>query len=197
VLGLVGLAVPVQARLPRFVQVRCLFRFSGANTPERLLVSDPCSTASFTICYLELSYHPPRLLPLLSVCHLHETFAPTASTASTMSSPSSPTSDRLSNPSNLPQISTMAPRDRSRGRDVHIYDFKDPTTVLGGLILTNGVTNTNFYSMVEILVLFTSDFELRDEGDTQIEKNDEPLQPGRYYINAAGKFLYNHLVVLS
>jgi hypothetical protein len=51
--------------------------------------------------------------------------------------------------------------------------------------------------MVEILVLFTSDFELRDEGDTKIERNDNPLQPGRYYINATGKFLYNHVVILS
>lgn len=83
----------------------------------------------------------------------------------------------------------MAPTDRSRGRDVHIYDAKDPTTVLGGLILTNGVTNTNFYSMVEIIVLFTADFELLDEGNTKIDRNDNPLQPGRYYINAAGKFL--------
>jgi hypothetical protein len=91
----------------------------------------------------------------------------------------------------------MAPTDRSRGRDVHIYDAKDPTTVLGGLILTNGVTNTNFYSMVEILVLFMSDFELRDEGDTKIERNDDPLQLGRYYINATGKFIYNHVVVLG
>jgi hypothetical protein len=90
----------------------------------------------------------------------------------------------------------MAPRDRSRGRDVHIYDLKDPTTILGGLILTNGITNTNFYSMVEILVLFMSNFELQDEGNTKIERNDEPLQPGRYYINAAGKFLCNQPVVL-
>jgi hypothetical protein len=91
----------------------------------------------------------------------------------------------------------MAPEDRSQGRDVHIYDAKDPTIVLGGLILTNGVTNANFYSMVEILVLFTSDFELRDKGDTKIERNDDPLQPGRYYINATSKFLYNHVVVLG
>jgi hypothetical protein len=89
----------------------------------------------------------------------------------------------------------MAPTDRSRGRDVHIYDAKDPTTVLGGLILTNGVTNTNFYLMVEILVLFISNFELRDEGDTKLERNNDPLQPGKYYINAAGKFLY--IITLS
>jgi len=83
----------------------------------------------------------------------------------------------------------MGRTDRSKGRNVHIYDAKDPTTVLGGLLLTNGVTNANFYSMVEIFVLFTTDFELRDEGDTKLERNDDPLQPGGYYINTAGKFL--------
>jgi hypothetical protein len=92
----------------------------------------------------------------------------------------------------------MAPRNRSEGRDVHIYDAKDPATVLGGLILTNGVTNTNFYSMLEILFVFKSNFEVRHEGHTNIERNDEsPLQPGNYYINATGKSLYNHLVVLG
>jgi hypothetical protein len=91
----------------------------------------------------------------------------------------------------------MAPADRSKGRNVHIYDAKDRTTVLGGLILTNGVTNVNFYSMVEILVLLTSGFELQDEDNTKIERNNNPLQPGRYYINTTGKFLYNRIVVLS
>jgi hypothetical protein len=91
---------------------------------------------------------------------------------------------------NLPQISTMAPRDRSRGRDVHIYDAKDRTIVLGGLILTNGITSTNFYFMVGIIFLFTTDFELQDEGNTKIKRNDDPLRPGGYYINATGKFLY-------
>jgi hypothetical protein len=92
----------------------------------------------------------------------------------------------------------MAPRDRSRGRDVHIYDAKDPSIVLGGLILTNGVTNTNFYSMLEILFMFESNFEVGHEGHTNIERKDEsPLQPGNYYINAVGKFLYNHLIVLG
>jgi hypothetical protein len=54
----------------------------------------------------------------------------------------------------------MAPGDRSKGRDVYIYDTKERTTVIGGLILTNGITNANFYSMVEMIVLFTSNFEL-------------------------------------
>jgi hypothetical protein len=88
----------------------------------------------------------------------------------------------------------MAPRDRSRGRNVHIYNSKDRATVLGGLILTNGVTNAIFYSMVEILILFASIFELQDKSGTKIERNDDPLQPGEYYINAPGKI---HVINLS
>jgi hypothetical protein len=53
----------------------------------------------------------------------------------------------------------MAPRDRSEGRNAHIYNTSNRTTVLGGIILTNGITNANFYSMVEIIVLFTSSFD--------------------------------------
>ncbi|KAF4627998.1 hypothetical protein G7Y89_g10152 [Cudoniella acicularis] len=86
----------------------------------------------------------------------------------------------------------MAPGDRSGGRDIHIYDIKDPSTVLGGLILTNGVTNANFYSMVKIIFLFTSNFELQDKGNTKIEKDDDPLQPGNYYIYTTGPFSVNN-----
>ena len=91
----------------------------------------------------------------------------------------------------------MAPRDRSKGRDVHIYDIKDPNTILGGLILEQGVTNTNFYSMVEIIILFESDFELQLEGNIKVEKNDDPLQPGNYYINAIGKLYTIVLLFLA
>jgi hypothetical protein len=58
--------------------------------------------------------------------------------STTSSDPSSKTSDVL-------QTSTM-PINRSEGRDVHIYDAKNPTAVFGGLILSNGVTNVNLYS---------------------------------------------------
>lgn len=89
----------------------------------------------------------------------------------------------------------MAPSDRSRGRTVHIYDANNPTTVIGGLIVTNGITNTSFYSMVEILVSFPPTFELHHENGATIQRNDEPLQPGKYYIHADGEFL--HEVVSS
>ena len=84
----------------------------------------------------------------------------------------------------------MSPNNRSVGRNVHIYDAKHPDSVIGGLLLTNGVTNGNFYSMVEILIVFTSTFLLRDEGGAEIKKDNDPLQPGKYYIVATGKFFF-------
>ncbi|OCK73560.1 hypothetical protein K432DRAFT_398775 [Lepidopterella palustris CBS 459.81] len=44
--------------------------------------------------------------------------------------------------------------------------------------------NANFYSMVEILVILTGTFFLRDEGDTKIKRDDHPLQSGKCYIIA-------------
>ncbi|KAI9845860.1 MAG: hypothetical protein M1830_007483, partial [Pleopsidium flavum] len=71
---------------------------------------------------------------------------------------------------------------RSAGRNVHLYKANDLTEVRGGLVLTNGITNTNFYSMVEILFFFTSTFFLQDERNAPIPRDSNPLQPGNYYI---------------
>ncbi|KAF2185264.1 hypothetical protein K469DRAFT_726814 [Zopfia rhizophila CBS 207.26] len=87
----------------------------------------------------------------------------------------------------MPQI------DRSGRRNVHIYDSGDPTAVLGGLILTNRVTNANFYSMIEVLFVFTAAFFLRDEGNTKREKDDHPLQPEKHFI-VAGSHSFPWLV---
>ncbi|KAF1815295.1 hypothetical protein P152DRAFT_455016 [Eremomyces bilateralis CBS 781.70] len=102
-----------------------------------------------------------------------------------MSSPSPITtsgSPEASNPLNPSQGRAIPPLNRSFGRDIHIYDANDPNAVLGGLVLTAGVTNANFYSMIEILFIFASPFYLRDEDKTKIEKDDHPLKPGKYYI---------------
>jgi hypothetical protein len=80
----------------------------------------------------------------------------------------------------------MPPADRSAWRNVHIFDSKDPLTVLGGLHLTNGITNANFYSMVEILFIFETAFLLRDEGDDVVQRDASPHQLGNYYIHANG-----------
>ncbi|KAH8654977.1 HNH endonuclease-domain-containing protein [Tricladium varicosporioides] len=79
--------------------------------------------------------------------------------------------------------STMLPYDRSRGRTVHIFDASNRNTAIGGLILTDGVTNANLYAMVEIIVIVTSKFTLQNESDVIVEKDSSPLQPGSYYIH--------------
>jgi hypothetical protein len=89
--------------------------------------------------------------------------------------------------SNPPEASTI-PQNRAKGRDVHIFNASDPNTELGGLILTNGVTNANLYAMVEIVFIVTSKYFLQDAATNRIEKDDHPLKPGNYYIVATSKF---------
>jgi len=86
----------------------------------------------------------------------------------------------------------MPARLRSAGRNVHIYDLNDPTTEIGGLLLLPGVTNANFYAMIEIIVVFSRPFFLQDEKETKIERDDHPLQPGKYYIVATSSFELNN-----
>lgn len=62
---------------------------------------------------------------------------------------------------------------RSLGRDIHIYDANNPTAVLGGLILTNGVAKANFYSMVEDFLFFNSNYVMRHEDVTDALRDVE------------------------
>lgn len=88
-------------------------------------------------------------------------------------------------------LDTMPANNRSAGRNVFIYDSENPTKVLGGLILTNGVTNANFYFMVEILFIFTTTFELQlNEGNAIIPRDGNPLQAGNYYIITSRELLH-------
>src|SRR5271154_612382 len=107
---------------------------------------------------------------------------PTPTTSDSHGSPTSITSDPLAL-----KYSTMPPLNRLAGRDVHIYDNKDRTTMLGGLVLSPGVTNANFYAMIRIFVEFTPrtfsrTFSLQNQGRTTIQEDRQPLQPGNYYI---------------
>ena len=85
----------------------------------------------------------------------------------------------------------MPPRNRSKGRDVHIFDASDRDTSIGGLILTAGATNANLYAMIEIFVIFNGEYILRNERDTTIEKDDSALLPGNYYIDSPRKYFFN------
>ena len=71
---------------------------------------------------------------------------------------------------------------RSLGRDTFVYDGQDRDVLLGGLKLNPGVTKANFYAMLEIILIFQRNYSIIDENDILIEKNDEPLSPGSYYV---------------
>ncbi|KAK0730440.1 hypothetical protein B0H67DRAFT_596571 [Lasiosphaeris hirsuta] len=78
--------------------------------------------------------------------------------------------------------------DRALARDVFIYDLRDFDTLLGGLVPTAGVTNANFYAMVDIIIdiLPPGPFFLQDENGETIAQDAQPLLPGRYFVVADG-----------
>jgi len=82
---------------------------------------------------------------------------------------------------------------RSVGRNVHIYDAREPNQKLGGLLLTNGVTNENLYYMINIILIVHGTFILQhnsnDLAASEVPRDNTPLLPGNYYIVTAGKFL--------
>ncbi|PUU82974.1 hypothetical protein B9Z19DRAFT_965889 [Tuber borchii] len=82
---------------------------------------------------------------------------------------------------------------RALGRNVHIYSARDTNTVLGGLVATDGMTNANFYSMVEIIFIFDSDYTLcRKKSGTTVPRDNDLLQAGKYLINTAGSLKVNN-----
>ncbi|KAG4444160.1 hypothetical protein IFR05_000389 [Cadophora sp. M221] len=89
--------------------------------------------------------------------------------------------------------SKMPPRDRSRGRDVHIFDARDRNTSIGGLILTAGITNANLYAMIQIFVIFEGEYSLQNESNvTILRDNNFLLLPGNYYIISSSPIQINN-----
>ncbi|KAK9242260.1 HNH endonuclease-domain-containing protein [Lipomyces tetrasporus] len=72
---------------------------------------------------------------------------------------------------------------RAIARDVHFYHFAEPDKALGGLILNRSVTETNFLSMLGIIIVASGPYRvtLRSTGH-DLTPTDEPLQPGHYDI---------------
>lgn len=91
------------------------------------------------------------------------------------------------------QEATRPPRLRSARRNVHIYDLNDPEkNLLGGMLPLHGITNANVYAMVEIIVIFQSTFALQKVDETILERDDNALQPGDYYIVSNSPFELNN-----
>ncbi|KAK9335036.1 hypothetical protein LIPSTDRAFT_74472 [Lipomyces starkeyi NRRL Y-11557] len=72
---------------------------------------------------------------------------------------------------------------RAIARDVHFYHFAEPDKALGGLILNLSVTETNFLSMLGIIIVASGPYRvtLRSTGH-DLTPTNEPLQPGHYDI---------------
>jgi hypothetical protein len=86
------------------------------------------------------------------------------------------------------------PPDRTYFRDVEIFDVNNPAEAFAGLVITAGMTNRNLYDMVEILIVpldhvvlnGTPFFHINNERGETVEKDQNPILPGKYYVNASG-----------
>jgi len=80
----------------------------------------------------------------------------------------------------------MASTDRSRFRNAFIYDSKKRSEVLGGLWAAKGITNANLYSIVETFCLMTDTYYLYDKDEEVVQRNQQQLKPGKYFIVTNG-----------
>jgi hypothetical protein len=78
------------------------------------------------------------------------------------------------------------PGNRNRGRDVFIWDLNDSQDriPLGGLILTPGITNTDFCQMLDILLITSDDYVVQNERGDEVLRDAQPLLPGDYTVIA-------------
>lgn len=82
-------------------------------------------------------------------------------------------------------------------RDVFFFDFRDPLTLLGGLVLTPGVSSANFYSMIDIALVVSSTYFLQNDNGETLQRDSRPLLPGNYYIVADGTVNVNDEAILT
>jgi hypothetical protein len=79
------------------------------------------------------------------------------------------------------------PLDRSVGRNVHIFDARDPTKEIGGLLLCAGVSRRNFYDWVAMIITTDDDWHLEFE-DNRLPRDDAALSRGDYFLRCDGQF---------
>ena len=73
---------------------------------------------------------------------------------------------------------------RTVHRDVFFADVKDPTAILGGLVLTAGVTNANFHTMLDIVLEMAGPSSVQTQCGEPLARDPSPLLPGTYLIVA-------------
>lgn len=75
---------------------------------------------------------------------------------------------------------------RASDRTVFIFNGQGTNEQLGGLVNNEGITNNNFFEMLEILLIFRSYYTLRLESGGMVPHDDAKLRDGKYYVH--GKF---------
>ncbi|KAG0642777.1 hypothetical protein HOY80DRAFT_1035529 [Tuber brumale] len=86
-------------------------------------------------------------------------------------------------------------RIRSAWRDTFIYSSDDRNTVLGGLLASEGMSNRDLYSIVEIICIFTDTFHIQDDRGL-VENDAYALTPRDYYIVTDGSITVTNEIPL-
>lgn len=76
---------------------------------------------------------------------------------------------------------------RASDRTVFIYNGQGNNEQLGGLVSNEGITNNNFFGMLEILLIFRSSYTLRLESGGMVPHDDAQLLDGKYYVDGKSK----------
>ena len=98
-------------------------------------------------------------------------------------------SDASASQSDMPLVN------RLRARNVHIYDFKERSNVLGGTFLAQQITNSKFYALLDMFIVSSGDlpaYFLQTEDGIKIERNSDFFEPGDYYLDVAGECAPTH-----
>ncbi|KAK9490463.1 HNH endonuclease-domain-containing protein [Lipomyces doorenjongii] len=81
----------------------------------------------------------------------------------------------------------MMTADRSEGRDVHIFAASDPQHAIGGLWRNDTITQRTFLSMLEILIVSTTSYDVyRRSPRAKVQYTDQLLEAGDYDIESEG-----------
>jgi len=71
-----------------------------------------------------------------------------------------------------------------------VYVGSDRENLVGHLETALRVTNTNLYSMVEIVCKFTEPFHIEDTRRGVVRRDQEALEPGNFFIITGGGLLF-------
>lgn len=81
---------------------------------------------------------------------------------------------------------SATPGPRAQLHDLHIFDSDAQTRRIGGLHVTNGITNQLLHDMIEIIIVVppTGNWSLRNEHGHSVLRDGNQVLRGNYFIVA-------------